>query len=145
MTTYNLIPVEAKKIADAKEWAVCKHYGIERVAHDAKAYDKASDVDAGEKQISVKSAKFTLMAGSLCKGLTEFDAIWNLYATTTHSNYAVYVTEDFVGYEMDMAEFKEFVYKFCTVQRESSKNGGACKIRCRSESKALIAWLNERI
>lgn len=145
MKTYNLIPVEAKKIADAKEWAVCKHYGIERVAHDAKAYNKASDVDTGDKHISVKSAKFTLMAGSLCEGLTEFDDIWNLYETNTHSNCAVYVTEDFKGYEMNMAEFKEFVYKFCRVERESAKNGGACKIRCRSESKALIAWLNAKV
>lgn len=145
MTVYNLAPVAAKKPADAKEWSVCKYYGIERVSHDAKPYNEASDVDAGLKQISVKSAKFTLMAGSLCNGLTEFDDIWNLYEATTHSNYAVYVTEDFKGYEMTMAEFKEFVYKFCRVERESAKNGGACKIRCRSESKALIAWLNEKI
>ena len=66
MKTYNLIPVEAKKPSDAKEWAVCRYYGIERVSHDSKPYNVASDVDLGEKRISVKSEKFTLMAGSLC-------------------------------------------------------------------------------
>ena len=144
MKAYNLTPITCGKPADAKEWAVCNHYGIQRVAHDSKPYNEASDVDTGDKHISVKSAKFTLMAGSLCQGLTEFDDIWNLYESTTHSNLAAYVTADFKAYEMDMAEFKEFVYKFCRVERESAKNGGTCKIRCRTESKALLAWLEAR-
>jgi len=144
MTTYRLAPVTARKPADAKEWAVCAHYDIQRCTHDAKAYDKASDVETADKRISVKSAKFTLMAGSLCEGLTEFDDIWNLYASRTHSDTFAYVTEDFTAYEMDMNEFKAFVYQFCRVERESQKNGGACKIRCRSESQALLKWFQDR-
>ena len=145
MKTYNLIPVEAKKPADAKEWAVCRYYGIERVSHDSKPYNVASDVDLGEKRISVKSEKFTLMAGSLCNGYTDFDDIWNWYEATTHSNCATYVTKDFKAYEMTIPEFKQFVYQFCTVQKESQKNGGTSKIRCRTETKALLDWLESRV
>ena len=144
MTRYNLNRVNADKIADAKEWSVALHYGITRVAHDSKPYNVASDVETGKKNISVKSSKFTLMSGSFCKGLSTMDEIWTLYENTTHSDTFAYVTEDFSAYEMNIEEFKTFVYTFCTVQRECAKNGGACKIRCRAETKKMVEWLQAR-
>lgn len=144
MIKYNLNRVEANKIADAKEWSVARHYGITRTAHDSKPYNVASDVETGDKNISVKSSKFTLMSGSFCKGLSTMDEIWTLYETTTHSDTVAYVTEDFDAYEMTITEFKVFVYTFCSVQKESAKNGGTCKIRCRAETKKMVEWLQAR-
>ena len=48
-------------------------------------------------------------------------------------------------YEMNLPEFKQFVYAFCHTERESEKNGGAMKIRCRKESKKMLAWLAEKV
>ena len=70
---------EVKNNGIRREWAVCSYSGIERVNHDHTAYDKDSDVNVGDRHISVKASKFTLMSGSLCEGRTEFDAIWELY------------------------------------------------------------------
>lgn len=147
MTVINLnrfAPTTDCKPADRKEWAVCGYAGITRTKHDSAAYDKDSDVNFGTRHISVKSSGFSLMAGSLCEGLTEFDAIWDLYETKAHSNEWCYVTADFTGYFMDREEFKSFVYSFCTTEKESAKNGGAVKIRCRKETAKMLRWLEER-
>lgn len=144
MTTSRLPHIDAAHIADAKEWAVAALMGVTRTKHDSKAYDKDSDVVAGNMRVSVKSSAFTLMAGSLCEGLTDFDSIWNLYESKTHSNTFAYVTADFTAYMMNLAEFKQFVYSFCKLERESEKNGGAMKIRCRKESGKMLKWLAEQ-
>lgn len=141
MTTTTLTRVSAKNEGDAREWSVCAYMGVERSLHDSKAYDKDSDCVCGDMRISVKASAFTLMAGSLCEGLTDFDSIWNLYESKTHSNTFAYVTKDFIMYMMNLAEFKRFVYEFCGLERESEKNGGALKIRCRKESGKMLKWL----
>lgn len=145
MTTMNLTPISAKNAGIAREWALCRYYGIERVSHDHTAFNVASDIDAGEKQISVKSSKFTLMNGKFCKGCEDFDGIWAIYKNEVHSNTFTYVTEDFTAYEMTIEEFERFVYAFCFVDRDSQANGGRCKIRCRSESKKMLKWLAENV
>ena len=131
----------AAKLSDAAEWALCSKYGITRTKHDSSAYDKDSDVNAGAVRISVKTSGFTLMAGSLCEGRDSFDGIWNLYAERVHSNKFAYVTADGECYMMTLGEFKKFVYMFARTERESEKNGGAMKIRCRKESKKMVKWL----
>lgn len=134
---------EAQKQANGtvREWAVCYQYGIIRKRHDNVAYDKGSDLDVGDLHMSVKAEKFSLMAGSLCKGCETFDAIWERYERNVHSNSFVYVTRDGIAYMMNLAEFKQFVYATCGTERESKKNGGMLKIKMRSESKKVIAWL----
>lgn len=144
MTTANIsrfAPVGVKNRGDAREWAVCAHMGVEHGKHDSGAYDRDSDVNAGDLHISVKSSGFTLMSGNLCEGLQSFDAIWNLYRSKTHSNCFAYVDEEFNLTLMDIDEFEKFVYTFCHIERESEKNGGAMKIRCRKESAKMRAWL----
>jgi len=141
MKAYRLNPVSAKNAGDAREWAVANFYHIDRAAHDAGAYDVDSDINAGELHISVKSSNFTLMSGALCEGLESFDDIWALYRSRVHSNRFVYVTEDFTAYDMDIDEFERFIYSFCRTERESEKNGGAMKIRCRKESGKMLKWL----
>lgn len=144
MITSILPRIAAKNPGDAREWSVCAYMGVERFSHDSKAYDKDSDCISGDMRISVKSSAFTLMSGSLCEGLTDFDSIWNLYESKTHSNVIAYVTKDFIMYMMNLAEFKRFVYTFCKLERESEKNGGALKIRCRKESGKMLKWLADR-
>lgn len=107
-------------------------------------YDRGSDVNAGHRHISVKSSGFTLMSGNLCEGRTSFDGIWNLYELKVASNEWAYITKDGRAFEMNLGEFKQFVYEFCTVEKESAKNGGASKIRCRKESKKMLRWLEAR-
>ena len=46
---------------------------------------------------------------------------------------------------MTKTEYIEFVEVFGTVTRESTANGGAEKIRLKSESLALLAYLAERV
>ena len=114
---------------DAKEWALCEHYGVERNRHDNKTYMESSDLVVGDKRISIKSARFTLMSGAFCEGL----------------NTVSYVTKDFTVYQMNLDEFKCFVYEFCGLEKESEKNGGGSKVRCKSESKALLRWLRSKV
>ena len=145
MTTYFAPHITATKKADAKEWAVAATYNITRVKHDSKSCATDSDVVAGNKRISVKSARFSLLSASLCVGMTEFDEIWNHFVEIDNANTYAYVTEEFKVYEMNLDEFKAFVYRFCGLDRESSKNGGGVKIRCKHESKAMLQWLEERV
>lgn len=145
MLTYKI--EKAEKVANAgiaREWSLCRYYGITRTSHDAQRYDVASDIDAGEKQISVKASGFTLMSGALCDGRDTFNGIWALYASRVHSNTFAYVTEDFTVYEMSLDEFAEFVHEFGRLEKESAKNGGALKIRCKKESKKMVGWLEAR-
>ena len=104
-------------------------------------YDKGSDVTAGNRHISIKSSGFSLMSGSLCEGRESFDDIWTLYETKVASNEWAYITKDGRAFEMNFNEFKSFVYNFCVVEKESAKNGGFSKIRCRKESKKMLRWL----
>ena len=144
MLKYATNRVENKNAGIAREWALCAHYMVKRVKHDSLAYDKGSDLDTADgKHISIKASAFTLMAGNLCEGLETFDGIWNLYETRVHSDTFAYVTADFTVYEMNIEEFKRFVYAFCKLERESEKNGGALKIRCRKESGKMLRWLND--
>ena len=118
MTSYlATINSSIKNNGIACEWAVCAHYGVERSTHDNSSYDKNSDLNVGDKHISIKSNGFTLMSGSLCEGLTDFDEIWNLYERKTHSNTFAYMTSDSTVYEMNLVEFKSFVYNFCGLEK----------------------------
>ena len=145
MTTYTIEHISHKNAGIAREWALCRHYMVERTAHDSLAYDKGSDLDADGKHISIKASAFTLMSGALCEGLEDFDSIWNLYESRVHSDTFAYITADFTVYEMNITEFKQFVYMFAHTERESEKNGGQVKIRLRKESAKMLKWLTAMV
>lgn len=107
--------------------------------HDRRRFDEASDID----NISVKSAHFTLVQGGLLNG-SELKSMVDDYFSRVHSTEFAYVARDFTVYMMNAKEFREFLMAFCTVERDSYKNGGKLKVRARSESKKMINWLNER-
>lgn len=143
MKAFTIDHIDHKNAGIAREWALCHHYGIERTSHDHVAYDKGSDIEIDDMHISVKSSAFTLMSGRLCEGRDTMEGIWNLYAEHTHSNAFAYVSVAFKAYIMNIDEFKLFVFTFCALERESSKNGGALKIKCRKESGKMLRWLEE--
>lgn len=146
MTTYTINAIQTTNNAGiAREWALCHYYKVERTSHDHTAYDKDSDLNVGKKHISIKASGFTLMSGGLCEGRETFDSIWELYESKVHSNTFAYITADYTVYEMNLKEFKKFVYKFCGLDRESSKNGGKVKIKARKESGKMLRWLAENV
>ena len=126
----------------SREWAACRYFGIERNSHDHINYMEGTDIELPNgMNISVKSRDFTLMAGSLCKGCKTFEGIWRRYYKNCHSNYWLFVTEDWQGYLMDKKEFSRFVHRFAKLAHESESKGGGIKIRSRKESRYTRAWL----
>lgn len=145
MTTFTINHTStAKNAGIAREHDLCAYMGINRVHHDSTDYRTSSDICAHGMNISVKASAFTLMSGNMCEGKTNFDDIWTLYKSTTHSNTFAYITEDYTVYMMNIAEFEQFVYMFGRTERESEKNGGAMKIRCRKETRKMVEWLQAR-
>ena len=147
MTAINLAsfaPDNVKNNGIRREWTVCAYAGIERTTHAHAPYDKDSDVNVGNRHISIKASKFTLMSGTLCEGKSEFNDIWELYSTEAHSNEWCYMTEAYTAYFMGKEEFKQFVYEFCHVEKDSEKNGGHYKIRCAKETQKMLQWLEAR-
>lgn len=128
-----------------REWSLCEHYGVTRTKHDHTAYDKDSDLNVKDMHISIKASGFSLMSGKLCEGREQFDEIWALYESRVHSNRFAYITKDYTVYEMDITEFKKFVYAFCGICKESQKNGGQKKIKARSETKKMLNWLAAQV
>jgi hypothetical protein len=102
----------------------------ERQKADNIPHDKGADV----LHYQVKSARATV-----CKG-TDIRA----YLLTDKATEYAYVAKNGKAYIMNRIEYIEFVEVFGTVTRESSRNGGATKIRLKSESVALLAYLEER-
>lgn len=103
---------------------------IERA--DNIAHNAGADCD----DIQIKSARATV-----CKGL---DII--AYLQEDKAQRFAYVIADMTkAYIMTKALYIDFVNTFGTVTRESAKNGGAVKIRLKSESRAMIQWLEERV
>lgn len=97
---------------------------------DNLAHDKGADC----MHYQIKSARATV-----CKGTDVIAYIEQDKATAY-----IYGTKDGVAYVMTVTEYIEFIAVFGTVTRESSKNGGAEKIRLKSESTAMLKYLEER-
>lgn len=125
----------------ARERDYCISLGINRTAHDNNDYRTTSDIVIGNRHISVKSSGFTLMTGTLCNGAETLEEIWNVYEQTTDATEIAYITTDYIVYTMTIAEFKTFVKTFCRTERDSKKNGGKMKVRCRHESEKMRQWL----
>ena len=100
----------------------------------AKADNLAHDKGADCMGYQIKSARATV-----CKG-TDLVA----YLATDKATAYAYVTTDGIAYIMTKTEYIAFIEVFGTVTRESTKNGGAEKIRLKHETPALLAYLAER-
>jgi hypothetical protein len=111
---------------------------------DSVAYDKGSDIMWNGVGVSAKSSHFTLMSAKLAKGETMAEQL-DFYFATVHSTVFAYITEKDDVYMMNAIEFREFLEVFCHMERESSKNGGGWKVRCRAESKKMLNWFEIRL
>lgn len=111
---------------------------------DSLSYDVASDVTHNGIGYSVKSNHFTLASAKLILGETMAEKL-DYYFARVHSTKAVYVDNENNAYIMNMVEFRIFLETFATLEKESTKNGGGLKIRCRAETKAMRAWLASQI
>lgn len=89
---------------------------------------------ADYENIQIKSARATICKGVDIKKHIEND-VAEVYA---------YITKSLECYEMSKTEYFEFCEKFATPTRESSKNGGALKMRLKSESREMIGWLRAK-
>lgn len=99
-----------------------------------KADNLPHDRGADHEGYQIKSARATV-----CKG-TDIRA----YLATDLATAYIYATASGIAYVMTRTEYIAFVETFATVTRESSSNGGAVKLRLKSESTALLAYLAER-
>lgn len=82
----------------------------------------------------IKSARATICKGENIAAHIENDAAIAY----------IYITAELIAYTMSKAEYLEFATEFATLTRESAKNGGATKMRFKSESKAMLEWLRVR-
>jgi hypothetical protein len=101
-----------------------------------KADNKPATLCGDCLDIQIKSARATV-----CQGLDIAAHI----ASDAAKRYG-YVVADFSAmYIMSRAEWLEFATEFGTPTTESVKNGGRVKIRLKSEGRAMMAWLVERL
>ena len=102
------------------------------------------DSDIPEFNMSVKSSGFTLASGKVNMGETFEEKLSDFFGRV-HSDKFAYVTVDMVAYVMDKGEFEQFLRTFCYMDRDSKKNGGLLKVKCRKESQKMIQWFSERV
>lgn len=108
-------------------------------SHGKLSYMDGSDIP--EFHMSVKSSGFSLMSGNLCQN-QDFDGIVEEFFSNTASSSFAYVTQSMECFVMNAEEFRCFVCQFCGLSKESKKNGGRCKVRMKSETKAVLEWLS---
>ena len=103
--------------------------------HDHCKWNEGSDIP--EFDMSVKSDRFTLASDLI--GETMEEKI-NDYFNRTASKSFAYVATTGIAYIMNAIEFREFLMTFCSMQRDSMKNGGRMKVRFAHETKKVLQW-----
>lgn len=83
----------------------------------------------------IKSARATV-----CKG-TDLEAYLNLDASTAY----IYADNNGTAWVMSREEYTAFCNEFAVVTTESTRNGGGAKLRLKSESSKMMAWLREHL
>lgn len=127
---------------DAEQIAAYTYTGEIR-AHDNVPFDKGSDIP--ELNMSVKAGKFTLASANLVKGETVEEQLEDFMGRVHSTSFAYICKSNYTAYVMDRNEFRLFVTTFCSMTRESEKNGGGMKVKCKGESKKMVKWFEERV
>lgn len=83
----------------------------------------------------IKSARATI-----CKGL-DLKAYLDMDGATAY----IYADKDGTAWVMDRAEYTAFCTEFATATYESQQNGGGEKLRLKSESSKMMAWLKAQL
>lgn len=128
-----------------KEWVLSQALiGTHPKRHNRTKWNEGSDIEP--LKMSVKSNRFSLTAGGQLIGDSLTAMVDDYFARVASVQFA-YVTCDYEVYVMNADEFKAFLLTFCTVERDSSKNGGRLKVRApreTSNNNAIIEWLVAR-
>ena len=104
--------------------------------HDNVKWDEGSDIP--ELNMSVKSDRFTLASDLIGETL---EAKVNDYFERTASTSWAYASNDGQIYIMNRNEFYAFLMLFCSLQKDSTKNGGRMKVRFGHETARVKMWL----
>jgi hypothetical protein len=110
--------------------------------HDHVPFHMGSDIP--EFNMSVKSSGFTLASGKINMGETMDEKLADFFGRV-HSDKFAYVTVSMVAYIMDRNEFEQFLRTFAYMDRDSQKNGGLLKVKCRKESQKMLKWFEARV
>lgn len=98
---------------------------------DSLRYDLGADC----LNYQIKSARATV-----CKG-DNLDAYLDLDASTAY----IYADNNGTAWVMSREEYIAFCKEFVTATNESPANGGGAKLRLKSESSKMMAWLREHL
>ena len=98
--------------------------------------------DIPELNMSVKADRFTLASDLMGETL---DQMVNDYFNRTASTSWAYLTNEGQIYIMNRIEFYMFLMLFCTLERDSTKNGGRVKVRFAHETAKVREWLRAQV
>lgn len=98
--------------------------------------------DIPELNMSVKADRFTLASDLMGETL---DQKVNDYFNRTASTSWAYLTNEGQIYIMNRIEFYMFLMLFCTLERDSTKNGGRVKVRFAHETAKVREWLRAQV
>lgn len=93
------------------------------------------DLGADCLNYQIKSARATV-----CKG-DNLEAYLNLDASTAY----IYADNEGTAWVMSREEYTAFCKEFSTLTYESQSNGGGAKLRLKSESTKMMAWLRAHL
>ena len=132
MTTTQIIEIERTYKNNGQHLEQCARFTLTGKIQKADNKPFTAGGDIGDLQ--VKSARATICKGTDIKAHIEIDGA---------ERYG-YITKEMTMFVMTKVEYLEFIERFATITRESKKNGGAEKLRLKSESKEMKEWLRER-
>lgn len=114
---------------------LCKGFGSSKDANTP--FDKGSDI--AETMTSVKSSKATLTGAQIGY---DFESIKKCYFARVHStnwDYVVIMDDTLMVYNMDAAEFEDFMDNWATYSKDRNV------IRFKATSGKMLNWLDERV
>lgn len=114
---------------------LCKGFGSSKDANTP--FDKGSDI--AETMTSVKSSKATLTGAQIGY---DFESIKRCYFARVHStnwDYVVIMDDTLTVYNMDAAEFEDFMDNWATYSKDRNV------IRFKATSGKMLNWLDERV
>lgn len=98
--------------------------------------------DIPELNMSVKADRFTLASDLMGETLSQ--KVSDYFNRTASTSWAYLTTEGQI-YIMNQIEFHMFLMLFCTLERDSTKNGGKVKVRFAHETAKVREWLRAQV
>lgn len=116
------------------------HRGYDYLVNPATSYDEGSDIEELNASVKSSGASLASVYGP------DFDSIIKTYFANVHSTlwiYMVKIDEEITEYHMNAEEFKEFLYNWAGLAKESGSQ--LQKIRIKKTSGIMVKWLENRV